>query len=474
MTKKEEVKINKSLQIHEIIGCEVYELEKTGVFNAYRHTDNPYFIHPNLLYYNKISEFQGSFDKITQQIVSVFDTMISVDLNTAVQKFKYPEPPYTYIGHGEESGRSTGKGLVGSKARKCLEHFNNLIQKNTTIKLRGDIFQLIPLFQKGIGCDLISDLMFWILREEFFKYTARVCKELNIQNTKSNKDTYGQDVFFFENQPLVFYPFSILTKINDKNYVDNQITINEEVRSGFNDFMGKEKATIGDIKEFANSNIKTDTVIFQILDELKKQTNIVQDIRSSVEEMKKELAKELGRSYDNYNPDIPLKEQFLKACGKFQHKIEYEGLAKWLYDNDNDKIKHENYIRDLFYLSLSWWNPTNIQIVKEQETGRGSTDLYIISTTGSKETIVYELKLSSNQQTIHGYEYQLPQYMFSTKCDQGVFMLVQVNTSATCQYDKFKNKLNDKNFVNPNIECIFIDGRLKTSASKKDNELPFG
>ena len=250
--KNTEVHMNKSLQIHEIIGCEADKLEDLGVFNAYRYTDNPYFIHPNLLYHNKISEFLGSFDKIVQQITSVFKTMVLVNLDTALIKFNYPEPKYTYIGHGKDS---VGRGLTGNTARKCLEHFNNLIQENDTLKSRGDIFQLIPLFQKGIGCDLISDLMFSILREDFFKYTARVCEELNIQNTKSSKDTYGQKVFFFEDQPLIFYPSSLLTEINDENYVHNQININQELRSDFNTFIGTETITIGCIKEIGRAHV---------------------------------------------------------------------------------------------------------------------------------------------------------------------------------------------------------------------------
>ncbi len=161
-------KMSSSLQISDIIGCTDIELEQLGVFNAFWYTDNPYFIHPNLLVYNSIPEFHGAFDKVVLQINSVFDTLINVGFDQALQRFHYPEPSYTYIGHGDTETHPTGKGLTSKKARDSLTYLHNLLKNNSKLCSRGDIFQIIPIFQRGIGCDLISDLMFYVLREEFF------------------------------------------------------------------------------------------------------------------------------------------------------------------------------------------------------------------------------------------------------------------------------------------------------------------
>ncbi|OON98671.1 MAG: hypothetical protein ATN35_04080 [Epulopiscium sp. Nele67-Bin004] len=453
--------MNNSLQISDIIGCEEVDLENLGVFNAFWYTDNHYFIHPNLLIYNNIPEFQNAFDKVAQQINSVFDTLVNVGFIAALQKFNYPEPSYTYIGHGNTEAHPTGKGFTSKRASDSLKYLNTLISKNPNLRTRGDIFQVIPLFQRGVGCDLISDLMFYILRQEFFAYTERVCQELGITNLKSNKDTYGKKVCFYEQQPLVFYPSELLTGISNENYVENQISINEEVRASFNEHLGNIKPTTGNIKAFARDNDDIHNKLIDILSELNEQRNVVDSIIVNIDEIRKQQAKTFKNELPTYNINKSLLENFIEACNLFRHKIENEGFAKHLYYNN--KIKHENYVRYLFYLSLSWWCPDVIS-VREADTGRGKSDMYLITTNGSNEQLVYELKLSSNPQTIHGYEVQLPIYMDSVKCDCGVFMLVRVNTTSTCQYKKFVDKLKNKDFINPNIKCILIDGRIKPSA----------
>ncbi|MGL4677233.1 MAG: hypothetical protein ACRCWI_06160 [Brevinema sp.] len=456
--------MSNSLQISDIIGCKEEELEKLGVFNAFWYTDNPYFIHPNLLVYNDIPEFQGAFDKVAQQINSVFDTLVNVGFAEALQKFNYPEPSYTYIGHGNTDTHPAGKGFTNKKARDSLTYLHKLIDKNPKLCTRGDIFQVIPLFQRGVGCDLISDLMFYILRQEFFTYTERIGQDLEILDLKSNKDTFGKKVYFYEQQPLVFYPAELLTEINDENYVENQISINEEVRSSFNEYLGIARNSVGVMKDYAHDNKNIHNKITDILSELYKQRNVVANVLENTDEIKKQQAKEFAKKLPAYEIGKNLLESFLEACYLFKHKIENEGFAKHLYHND--RIKHENYVRDLFYLSLLWWCPDVIS-VREVDTGRGNVDMYLITTNGSNEQLVYELKLSSNQKTIHGYKDQLPIYMDSVKCEHGVFMLIRVDTTSTCQFNKFTNKLNDKNFINPNIEYILIDGRIKPSASKE-------
>ncbi len=256
-----------------------------------------------------------------------------------------------------------------------------------------------------------------------------------------------------------------MTEIDDKNYVANQISINAEVRDSFNEHLGKIKPTVGNIKEFALNNKVVDCNIIDILEELKNQGCIVNNILGTVSEIKKQQAKTLSKELGAYKNDDSLIDNFLNACNLFKHKIEKEGFAKHLYHGD--KIRHENYVRDLFYLSLSWWCPNVISVVREVDTGRGSIDMYTVSTNNSNEKLVYELKLSSNQKVVHGYTNQLPIYMDSVKCTNGVFMLIRVDTTSTCQYNKFVNKLNDKEFINPNIECILIDGRIRPSASKE-------
>lgn len=95
----------------------------------------------------------------------------------------------------------------------------------------------------------------------------------------------------------------------------------------------------------------------------------------------------------------------------------------------------------------------NLDMSFENNIGVGQEDIKI--SRGNDKTII-EVKLSSNQDCIHGYERQLPRYAEAEHTKNMIFVLVRVDDK---EWNIAKISDNDP-------ELIVIDSRRKKSASK--------
>ena len=98
----------------------------------------------------------------------------------------------------------------------------------------------------------------------------------------------------------------------------------------------------------------------------------------------------------------------------------------------------------------------------EANEGPGPVDLKI--SRGNDKTVV-EIKLSSNDDYMHGYEKQIEDYARAEGTDQRIFVYVQVDNSIRDSRIQKRHQERVENGENPPI-LFMIDSQKKTSASK--------
>ncbi|MGZ5018535.1 MAG: hypothetical protein ACXV8U_22440 [Methylobacter sp.] len=160
-----------------------------------------------------------------------------------------------------------------------------------------------------------------------------------------------------------------------------------------------------------------------------------------------------------------LKAVVNEILNQFQDLMENKGLWKELWD-DNGKSRKEMAAQRLFFaVAYSYCKANNIDLTPEANAGNGPVDFKLSQGFDSK--IVVEVKLSTNDKLVHGYEKQLEIYKRADDTDEGVFLLVDVgrigNKYAEVQRVR-REFLEDHGKAS---EIWYVDGTQKTSASKR-------
>jgi hypothetical protein len=127
------------------------------------------------------------------------------------------------------------------------------------------------------------------------------------------------------------------------------------------------------------------------------------------------------------------------------------------------KPRHERFAQLLFRaIAASYCNANDLDMSPESDAGAGPVDFKFSD--GSDKVIV-EMKLSTNNQAVHGYKKQLDAYLRAEKTQVGHFVLIDVGGIGT----KWK-KLQAFAKSNPEFAKLrklhLVDGNLKPSASK--------
>ena len=146
---------------------------------------------------------------------------------------------------------------------------------------------------------------------------------------------------------------------------------------------------------------------------------------------------------------------------------EYKG---WIEDNkgsfviNESKSRHMEKIvqRTIHAVALMYCKEHNWDISPESDSGRGPVDFKI--SRGTDKTVV-EIKLTSNQQCVHGLEVQIEQYALAEGTDNKVFVLVDTGVGSFRIEDVYrKHKEMIERGEHP-ADIIVIDAKPKASAS---------
>ncbi len=452
-------------------------LKKTGVFDVILDVDTRVFIDPALLELCNEPEFIGAREKVEKYFSNIITLLKHSNQkkdmfwNQANRLLKFKELSGTCFGYSQSG---TGGNAIGTVFRDAiLSTIKELMIEGETDPV---LFELLGVFQEGIGCDRVSDLITYILREDIFKYTQRVLTEaeIPIATFHFERKSYLTCVNPYNNKPLLLLPEAILSPLpvaDDFDDIDQICQENERIRQEINayfDLGGKKKLHKSQILSLMHRSLDFRSALVAAY---KTTPKVSYDFSSdpSGEYVWLAAAREYTAEYPLSLVELPLEtvdDVFTVVnmiCTQFKSLIEDNGLHKLLY-NSNGTSKHEAAAQLLFYgVADSYCKANNIDITREGNNGRGPVDFKM--SRGAKDKVVVETKLTSNSQLRHGIETQLPIYMKQESTKQALYLIIDNGHPKTLEnFIKYYESLDEK--IKGKISYLIIDATQKPSASR--------
>jgi len=459
-----------------------YKLDKSaylemGAFDVILDVDSRLFIDPALLELCSIKEFVGAKEKAEKYFAGIITLLSHSHTDTdmywkqADKLLKFKELSGTCFGYSQNgtAGNSIGKQLryvILCTIKELIE----VGEKDPTL------FELLGVFQEGIGCDRISDLLTFILAPEIFTFTQRVIEQFKLADTeiRYRGKTYKTCRNEFNNKGILLLPSSILSPLPVADAYDDIDWIcaeNERVRQEINTYFDlgrRKKLSKIEVYSLMKSNPSFRAALISAY---KAAPALPYDFEKDpageyawyhvakqyVAQYPLELILPANASITNV---IEIAE---KICEHFKTLIEDNGLWYLLY-NDNKKPKHERAAQLLFFgIADAYCTSNNIDLSREIDNGRGFVDFKL--SRGAADKVLVEIKLTSNGQLQHGFTTQVPIYMQQEKTKKAIYLVIDNGHPVALKnfVDLYNQQPKD---VKEKIPYRLIDGIPPKSASK--------
>lgn len=464
------------------LGVSEDDFSRTGAFNVVVDLDTRLFIDPSLLRVTSVPEFAESYAKLRRRFADVLlllrRSQVEGDLfwRNAEHQFNFPEVEGTCIGYAKTS--TSGSGMGRGLQREILRTAKTIIDAGTE---EPELFELLALFEKGVGADRISDMTARIIYDNLLSFSERVFVELGVETASLEYGgrPYSTVINSFNELPLVLVPKELLRTLplatcwSDVDYVCSE---NEELRRRLNFDIGETWRSLSArvpksrIKELLLENPE---LLQDLIDTYRSKEPTPYDFGEdpsgeagwylAAKEAVVQVPLELEL------PANPRAEQVFSVvgsiCQNFKELVEANGLSKLLYRKDG-KPKHESASQLLFFgIADAYCRANNLDLSPESDSGRGPVDFKVSS--GYAARTIVEVKLSKNSKLLQGFERQVRAYERAERATHVVYLVIMVHARADQALERLyglKNSLSTQGRRTPEIRVV--DGRVKASASK--------
>ena len=157
------------------------ELDELDVFDAIINSDSNFFINLLRLKNAKTPEFQKAYNRINEffrKIMLLLDNSKQKNdklYNSALKLFDFHGIKGINLGHSK-TGIDAAFGPILSA--KVINDAFEIVKSGST---QPEIFQLVGLFEVGVGADLLSDMIATIILPDIREYTQRINKEFHFK-----------------------------------------------------------------------------------------------------------------------------------------------------------------------------------------------------------------------------------------------------------------------------------------------------
>lgn len=459
------------------------DLKGKGIYNSHIDFDSRLHIDPALFEAIGIPEFKDAKKKIILYFAEILRLIKAsskegdIFWKKAFSRLCFGEGLNTSLGYSKRGSQGSG---IGPKT--AISIIATVKQIQTAGVNDPEIFELVGIFEENVGPDRISDMISVVLRNEFCLYTQRLSKELNI---KTRKYKIGGIIYELprnpiNEEPLIFVPRKIL---NDLPIADSWEDIpiaasySQEIRAKLNSMLGGSWKEVAKIKKSKLKEILIEHpyLLVELLLIYKKKAKVGYDFQ--VDHLGELLWDILGENITVEKPldlaslspvsDDNIKEVVIAICNQFRELIENNGLVDHLYDS-NSKRRPERFPQLLFFgIADSYCIANNLDLSREPNAGSGALDFKV--SRGSKKVNV-EVKYSSNQKLVDGYEVQLPAYNRAEKarhCDS-VYLVIRTNDKGDYKLRIIESIIEERRRKSiPSPTLIVVNGIKQPSASKR-------
>ncbi|MCD8052470.1 MAG: hypothetical protein LUF00_00165 [Lachnospiraceae bacterium] len=456
------------------------DLEAMGVFDAVMDTDSNYFINVTRLKDATTPEFIGTYDKINEyfnQIAVLLDAAESADENdkfykSAIKKFSFSEVNGINLGfsttqHGAAFGPILSNAVISDAFK--------IIKAGTK---NPEIFHLVGLFEDNVGPDRLSDMFATIIKKNIYDYTRRINQEASITPENFPDEQFKDGIVFnsYKGCDLLFLPKEILHELPIARCwddIDRVVRENEVIRKEINELVGEEwrKYSTSQKKAYIREHIfenpiRCQRIIESYRDSHEKDCDWEADQNYLAEYVFRDLRKKMGFGFLQHSdnqPEITSREAMLQVCDIFKNWV--ENNRGWDNIQRASKRNGEKLVQRLFHLSAVYFvKVNNLDLNFESNLGRGPVDIKI--SRGNDKSIC-EIKLSSNEQYLHGYEVQIEEYG-KAECTDNLFY-VFIDVGNPVRRDRITKKHEENIKAGKRCpELIIIDANEKNQQASTE------
>lgn len=463
-------------------------LDEIGVFDPILSVDSKFFIDPKSLSGTSAYEFSKSYDKLAERYAQIF-TLITesktVDdrfWSAAYKHFPKGEVEEICVGYGFDNtgGRGIGPKLVREVMGTLKDFINSGIDDPVLLELVG-------LFQKGVGSDIISDMTARVLQDEIVAYTTRITTLLS-KRTEIKPQTFdynsSEQLAFYNphNNKLIFLlPADILQPLplaDDWESIDRVCAENAQIRNEFAKMIGAydwKRATKKVSKDvLKRSMVSHPAVVRDLLDQyrnkpakLKYDFNLDPSGEYNWYNESQRITKEnpLHLSTSAKTPD-EVNDVVCKIIENFKRIIEDNGGWGALYTRGKTPvIMHESYAQKLFFgVADGYCDANDLDISPETNSGRGPIDFKFSN--GKRAKVLVEIKFSSNPQLSHGFTVQVAEYEKAERPHASHYLVLDVTANKTYMKQLTTTVAKSVNEGKRTPVLEYVDAKVKKSASK--------
>ena len=452
-----------------------FQLDLKGVFDPIIDSDSPFFINLQRLKQTQVPEFIGSYKKIHERfrlIIKLLDKARSKDeedtfFSQALRLFKFSEVNNLCLGYAVGT---KGSGLGFKLSRQVMSTAFDIVKAGVE---DPELFELLPLFQKHVGADRLSDMIATLILDDIEQYTSRINKELNI--SKSNLPEYTFDAQGFLINPyrrnrLLLVPLDILHTLpvaESWEDIDSVVSQNCALRDEIN--LDIEKVwmayTKQERKEYLREEVfKKPESCKRVIEEYKTAQVGLFNPQYEIGYLLEKLNQYFTREKYNWgisNTNISSYDVSIKIL---------ERLKDWVENNKGWEVIHlidsryrEKVIQRVIHLVAKDFRKVhNVDISCEPNVGPGAVDFKI--SRGIDSTVI-EIKLSSNNKYLHGFTDQVLEYAKAEQTTKMIYVLVDLgHPYKICKLKEKRDEMYDQGKLVPTL--FFIDSSPKSSASK--------
>lgn len=464
--------------------------KKNAVLNVSLDKDALLFIDPFLLSSTKHKKFSRCATKAFKEhfegvlkLVNASKVKDDLPWKVAKKRLQFSETGImsgTCLGYSE--GHTRGHGFGEKLAAETLETAKQIVDLGVD---DPELFTLLPLFNEGIGPDLISDMTTNVVMNCILDFNSEILLKIEKHNNKTipkaqyeissdNIVELPMNPFDEKRKPVLLVPSDILKNLpilNDIRELPDIANSNQDLRDRVNKHISDIwKIRTKKDKEYVKSQaLESKEAFLALLELVKKLESLPYDISKDPDGIISWRSD--GRRFATFHPlEIKIDKsksdlenvEFVvgEIIEQFRQLIENQRMSRIIYVDGEPR--KEKYAQLLFQcIAAAYCEANNLDISPEADAGAGPVDFKF---SRGKDKVVVEVKLSSNQKVVHGYDKQLKAYQNAEASAPGYYLLIDVGRMG----DKWK-KLQEVAKSDPNFgthrRIVLVDANIKPSAS---------
>lgn len=458
--------------ISDYFNLDYEDLDDAGIFDAVLEKDSAFFINIQRLKETNCPEFQESYSRIREFFESIAVLLEAAESKSnddkfyrvALGKFQFHEVNGINLGFADSV---TGSGMGDVLRKQIIGDAFDLVKKGCKAP---ELFELVGLFEDGIGPDRLSDMIATIILPDIKVYTKRIMDEYDLCEVAYPDVRFDKEGFAinpYKECQILLLPIDILHELpvaKDWEDVDYAASQNSAIRQEMNLEVGKTW------RKWASSQKKA-----YFKNQLLGNRDIFDRLIEAYREKREELFIPISNSdyfvrslFQHIKRDINFASNEHGTVDSLTGALEVIDIFKdWTENNrgwaEINKGKEKS-VQRLIHLCAQYYIKVNdFDFSCEPNDGPGPVDFKI--SRGNDKTVI-EIKLSSNQDYLNGYQNQVKRYADAENTDNMVYVFIDVGNPGRRRTLEVTHE-NDLISGNRIPEVVIIDANEQLSASKR-------